>query len=456
MITILHLLVAALGLIIYYLRPRWLFLYWLIVLPFIKPILCFFTGINDMDEAHNMIFGGYFMHLNLIVLFDSIIFRRNRVPSLRGLLVTMAILVFYLFFQAMATNGGLQYAYYNIKDVLIAVLPLLILVVNKDTRPDIKELYFLVWVIIILESVAVLLNLYGIRFYVATYQYLLVYRETMMTGTFLTSQLFGNFMTTLYLYICIDFFSRRKISFTAFAVLSVLSLFCILSSGSKMCFLLSYAALVMATLLYQRKHFLLLLTILLIGYMGVISLQSFNGRDISSNEGVNRMVNGLAEFVQRKQGGYDDNSTFGISEKLLDAYFWETPLFGNGLSSNGNDYSYSINSGINEVNQLKADARLAFVIVDIGLFGLVFYLLFYLKVFKTIAGYLPKKIKKSLIIVFVYYLLFTITESGFWDAFAYPMVYIYYFAIIREYSQANKSCVHSYHSFKEMQLPRIV
>ena len=430
MITALHLIVAALGLIIYYVKPNWLFLYWMIVLPILKPILCIIAGANDLEEANSLIHGGYFMHLYLIVLLDSLMIRKKRFPLLPRFVAITTVLVLYLFIQAFVTDGGLLYAYYNIKSVLELALPFLILITNDKTRPPYKHLYLLVWCLVFVETGAVILNLAGIRFYVATYQHFLTNYEVMMTGTFLTSQLFGNFMTSLFLYICIDFFCRREMPLFAFLILATLSLFCVLSSGSKMCFVLSCSVLFVFIATFRKKHIVLLIFLILIGYLGISSLLSYNGKEISNNEGINRMVTGLADFTQRKKDGLDDNSTFGLSEKLLESYFWQSPLMGNGLSSKGNDYSYNINSKTNEVSHMKADARLAFVIVDIGLMGLLLYMLFFTEVFRVLRRYLPKQYKKSLPIVFLFYLLFSITESGFWDAFAYPLVYVFYFAFI--------------------------
>lgn len=433
--TLLQIAIAVIGLVVYYWRPRWLFLYWMITLPFLKPIVCLMAGVSDVEETSSLVHGGYFLYLYIWVVLDSLLLRRRRVPQMRTVYVMMAVLVFYFLFHAFATGGGLSTAYYNIKSVLEIALPLIVFSINPKTQPDIKELYGLIWILFIVETLAVIMNIMGFRFYAATYQHMIFYNETMMTGTFPFSQLFGNYITTVFLFICIDFFSTKRISSWAFLILSIMALFCILSAGSRMCISLAMIGIFLSVFIYQRHHRFLLATLIIGGYFGLTAIANFKGGDISSNEGINRIVNGLATFSQSQRGEVEDNSTVSLSSKLLESYFFKSPLIGNGISAEGNDYSLDIDSRTNDLRHMKADARLAFTLIDIGLIGLIIYLLYFHQIFKYMGLKMRPYYRKSLYVSFVFFLLFSITESGFWDAYAYPIVYIYYFALIKSFFQ---------------------
>jgi hypothetical protein len=193
---------------------------------------------------------------------------------------------------------------------------------------------------------------------------------------------------------------------------------------------LTVVSLLLSVFFYQKKHRMLYILSMMLAYLGFNALLSFRGGDISSNEGINRIVNGLSSFAQNKSSGMDDNSTVSLSEKLLDSYFYRSPLIGNGLSVKGDDYIFDIDSKTNSLRSLKTDARLAFVIIDIGLIGLFLYMLLFFQLFKYMGHYLTRKGRLSLIIVYIFFLVFSVTESGFWDAFAYPLIFVFYFALI--------------------------
>ena len=116
-------------------------------------------------------------------------------------------------------------------------------------------------------------------------------------------------------------------------------------------------------------------------------------------------------------------------ELAFDNYFYNSPLWGNGLSWKG-EYAYGDIDG-----NYKADARLAFVLVEFGIIGLLLFLFYFVKIFNATKRIVPITMKKSLLLVFVYFSIFTFTESGFFDLHCIPYLFIYYFSVKRFYNE---------------------
>ena len=105
-----------------------------------------------------------------------------------------------------------------------------------------------------------------------------------------------------------------------------------------MCFAIALMGLIVTVFFYQKKHRFLLAGMFIVGYLGLSFLANYKGGDISSNEGLNRIVEGLSSFTQSKKSGYDDESTMRLSQMVLEDYMSKTPIIGLGLSSQGDDF----------------------------------------------------------------------------------------------------------------------
>ena len=407
-------------------------LYWMVTYPILIPILCFICGISTDEDTYMVIhhFPGTFMYLNLWIFIDSVLLKGKKIQGLRSVFLTACILVvFYIYHTIALSINDFTYIYLNVKSVAVFVLSFLVLAINEQIRPDEKELNKLVSKLVIIQAVGVLLNFAGVRFYRATFTTVREAFEANYSGTFQSGQALGDFMAVLFLLVCYGFFYKKEISIWRFLLLSTLSMLCLVSAGSRMCFVIAILGLFMTVFLYQKKHRLTLISMLVIGYLGLSFLSNYTGGEISSNEGLNRIVEGLSSFTQAKKAGYEDNSTMHLSEVVLEDYISKTPIIGLGLSSQGDDFDV-ISGNVSTVKNLLADAHLAFMIIDIGVLGVFLYLLFFYQMFKYWGKRIPKEGIRTLFISFVFLLIFSITEEGFWDSKCFPIFLVYYFSLM--------------------------
>ena len=416
-------------------------LYWMITYPILIPILCFFCGISTDDDTYMVIhhFPGTFMYLNLWILIDSVLIRRKSFQGLNGLFIFGVLLCCFYIIQCIELSiDNFQYPYLRIKNVGVFILSFVVLAINEGIRPNNNELKKILVALIIIEAFGVLLNLMGLHFYRASFDTVRLAFEANYSGTFQSGQALGDFIAVLFLLLCYYFFYKKEIKSYFFFFLSLLSFFCLVSAGSRMCFAIALIGLFLTVFLYQKKHRLMLIGILAAGIIGLQFLSNYSGGDISSNEGLNRIVEGLSSFTQAKQSGDNDNSTMRLSEIVLEDYLDKTPLIGLGLSSQGDDLDV-ISGNASTVKNLMADAHLAFLIIDIGALGVVLYLLFFYQMFRYWGKHIPKEGVRTLVISYVFLLIFSITEEGFWDPKCFPIFLVFYFAIMTKTGTNKKS-----------------
>lgn len=417
------------GLWVYYKRPRWFFFYWMLTYPILMPVLCMLSGNKSIESTFSFVYKYplSFMYLNIWVLIDTIIIKGRNGAKIGNALLMLSILVIYFVIDSIVTKAGFTFAYSYIKGAVMSSMPIIILALNKSTRPLPKELNHMLFFLIIVESLAAILNIAGVRFYTATYQGH-ASQQSLMTGTYPSSQPFGNLIAILYLYICFEYFVKKTIEFKSFLTISVLSFFCIISSGSRMDFTIAVVSLILTIVLYKKKHILLYPSLLIVGYLGFSFLMSYSGNYGNTNGGVDRILLGLSSFTQARTAGEEDNSTLSLSEMLLETHFSKSPFWGNGLSTGEDEDSYSIDSNKSSMEVLKADARFAFLLIDIGIFGIFLFLIYFYSLYRVLIYYSPPNDRKAIYIAYIIYLLFSFTEQGFWDIHIFPYVFIYFFA----------------------------
>ena len=307
-----------------------------------------------------------------------------------------------------------------------------VMIMDERTRPKHKQLYSVVLLILVVEVVFVFLNYMGLRAYIAWYQMVIEFPEgaNLATGTFLGSPRLADYIATLFCFLCVDFFSRREIPGWHFLIICTICGICLLAAGNRMPLAVAVITFGLTVFLYGKQYKLLLIVLLILGYGGLSWLASYQGGDITENDGINRVVNGLTSFTQSKKDKDDDNSTVRLSEKLIEDYFWKAPVFGNGRACLGQG-AYPITDNVSDVSDFKADARLAFMLVEFGVIGLLLYFLVYSNIFKF---FLRKTLcvdKKKTIIIFSFFAIMSITAGGLWDQNIFPYTYLYFFALMQ-------------------------
>ena len=436
---VLGLLLPIIGLLVYIFKPKMLFIYWILVNPILCPVLCLAGGIYDLDGTVDFLstVPGYLSYLFIVIILLRFSKHQKSLYSLKKSLIILLILCFYFFFQSIITNFSLQYIYLNIKEAVFIILPLMVMIFDKRTIPDLKHVFVVVSFIAIVELLFVFLNSLGVRTYVAWYEHVLRTQEfeNLATGTFFNGAGLADWICVLFLFVSVDFFSRRVIPFKYFLTFTVVSSICLLAAGSRMPIVLTAISFTLLIFLYAKKYKFLFVFILLIAFGTLNWLGSYQGGEISKNDGVNRIVEGLTSFTQNKKNKEDDGSTVRLSEKLIDEYFYRAPLFGNGRESLG-DKAYSISDSLSEVTNLRADAHFAFMLVEFGIVGLLLYLLYFYNIFRDITRG-KQYAKKIVTVVFVSFTIFSITEGGLWDNSLFPYTYIYFLGLSESEGKLN-------------------
>ena len=344
------------------------------------------------------------------------------VVAIRDIFLAYSFLIFFFIIHAFVTHFDGPTFLDNIRVATYTILPLILLILDDKIIPKINELILVIVILIILQLLWCLLELNGI------YPYLVFYTpgyegisENLMPGTFPRFNAMTNFLTTIFLFLSIDYYLRKKIPLWIYSFIAVVVFVSILMSGSRMSLFL-YAFVFFSTILLYNRNKVQVLCVLTL--FVIVACFAVGSGFLSDNEGFERIVEGFTQFFNKK-----GETTASLSSYLIDNYFYNSPLWGNGLSWKG-EYAYGDIDG-----NYKADARLAFVLVEFGIIGLLLFLFYFVKIFNATKRIVPITMKKSLLLVFVYFSIFTFTESGFFDLHCIPYLFIYYFSVKRFYNE---------------------
>lgn len=440
MITFLGLLIPLVGLLIYFIKPNYLFIFWMMVYPLLCPIFCLLGGFNDLDSAQEFIYkvNGNIAYLYILLIFILFVKKNKRLSKAKGILQTLGLLcVFFIFHSALTYFSGIS-LYLNIKGALYLILPMLLLIMDERVRPKLKHLYVTAIIILLFQVVFVYLNFMGIRAYVAWYEYSMMFPEFMnlATGTFLQSNSMSDYVATIILFFTLEYWGRKELPGWQYAIIIILGGLCMLGAGSRMPIALTAIVFCAIVFVYGRKHLLLFITIAAISFGGLYWLGNYKGSELTKNEGVNRIIDGMTSFVQAKKTNSDDESTVRLSEQLIDEYFMQSPIIGNGRA-NVFENAYPLPGDLDTNLTFKSDARLAFMLVEYGVLGLSIYLMLYYNIFRYFRRRMPLSLRSAPYLAFFFFFVFSLTEGGLWDSTLFPYVYLYFFAIIRETSGDN-------------------
>lgn len=425
--------------VLYLIRPSWVLLLWLITTPLIAPFMVLFSGISDFKDQQVYvwaIWGIYNRAYLLIILLE--LFKKSKLPqNLKMIIVPGIILSGYLLIHNLVTHPDILGYFGQVLGLIYTVPPMIVLMMNKKAWPSMKGIYITLIAVYIIELIWLPLNSMGIYAYPAKYQemYTMPGELLFASGSFTRSNMLADYVSITYFFIMIDFFTRKSLSRIKFSIISIMAVVLLLSAGSKLPILVVVLGFMMCVLLF-RKDKTGVVFITLLAFAGLFYFLSTNTKEINSNnEGVNRIVEGMSTFVQAQKNKDDDNSTFSISNELLDRYFWNSPLIGNGYSYKGDDDAYPINKSGIDLNSLKADATFAYHLVEYGIIGTIFFMFFYYSVIKYTGAVLLYNRRKIVLAVFVFLLLFSATEGGLFNRSLYTYIYIFFFAFARCYKE---------------------
>lgn len=429
-------------LLVYFVRPSWVLLLWLITTPFLAPIMVLYSDISDFQDVQSYVWGIWGIYNRaylLIILFELFVRGSNLRGNFKPLLVPAAILAFYLTVHNLATYPNFMKIFGHYMGIIYTVPPLLALMLNKKMWPSFKSIFWVLIIVYLIEILWIPLNANGVYAYVARYQELLKGELLLTCGTFTRSNMLADYVAITYFFVMLDFFSRKTVSTFWFIVFSALAFVLLFSAGSKLPIVVVFAGLMMGVVLFKRDKMGVMFTSLVAFAGFLFLLNNYQNEIESDNEGLNRIVNGLGEFAQsQKSGGsIDDVSTFAISGEVIDRYFWNSPIFGNGNTYKYENIEDAYYVSIGEVN-LTADATFAYYLIEYGILGIIVFAFFYYNVIRCTCSIVPEQRKKLVLIIFTFLLLFSATEGGLFNKGLYTYVYMFLFAAARSYEEKSK------------------
>lgn len=422
-----RLLIIGVGLSLYFYKPKWVVIFWLLTIPILLPMFCLFGGVLSMDDVSGLYLSthGHFSILFFILIIIEVF--KNNLLKLPMVYISLVVLSLYFLIHNIITHFDASVVISNIFEATFVIFPLLYLKINKDNIPSLKLFISTLLFLIIFEFAFCVLNLVDI------YPYMAMYLDTsydklgvgvgLVKGTFVSANSLSDFITTLYLFISIDFFRRKFINVRFYLFVSILVFFIVLTAGIRTNLVLLFFILFSNFHFYGRFHKKLKMNTIILSIGLFFILISIRPSDFVENQGVIRMIDGFQSFFESKKG---EGSTTGMSTYLIDNYFWRSPIIGNGLSWRG-DGAYGTWGYINEISMFQSDSRLAFMLVEYGIVGVFLYLSYYICIIKSLVRKHYRR--KILYIILGYFILLTVTESGIFDKTLFPMVFFYLLAL---------------------------
>ena len=424
------------------------FLYWLIWEPIIFPVWCVLLKVLSRDdwflmlETERQLGKWYFLVLIIISILNG---KKIKIPSF--VLITVIILILYLVIHDLNTGTeDLGMLRGNILEVVTPLFPFLLLNINRDVIPQCKKLYLVILILIVLEFAFSILNLNGIYAYLTFYipyhtvsetgALITGFDDSLVSGTFGRYNVLANFLTTVYLYYSILYFFDAEFSKRKYYLFSFLILYVIFLTGARisvLMFIYSYGICCFLTWRKHKKELLYSLIVALFLMTSFFVLSEFVLNNTES-EGIKRNVEGFVHLFESANGETD--STFDLSIYLIDNYFYRSPIIGNGLAWKG-AFAYG-NFGVCTLANFAADAHVAYLLVEFGVIGFLFYMVYYYSYLKTLKYKKPIVSKKKLNIIFLYYFLLTVTENGFFDRMFFIYAFIFSFCFLETTNNYQK------------------
>lgn len=417
---LISILLLLLGLLIYKFKKSLLFIYILAIPVIVIPILIVTFSISSYEESNDLYFYtdriiGYMCIIILLLEWKFNLWTK------KVLIPIIAISIYFIFHNSFA-----KFDFFiireNIYNILFTAFPAMILFVNDKFHPKKKELILFINFIISIECIFCILNTFGI--YVYPQSKYINFSEHLISGTFPRYNHLTNYLTTIYLFVAIEYFSEKYINKKSFYILTFIIGTIVTFSGSRFSLLIFFTTLGMSYYIFSKKNkLIIIITIVSLVICGLLYLKKGETATISEADqatGLERNILGLSTLVQTDIE--ESGSTLAMSLYLLTQEF-NNPLFGNSYGHlRENAYIFS-NWATQET--FYADARIAYIIVEFGIVGLLLYIWVYYTIFKCIIQYTKIQYTKKILICVFYLLLGSITEGMLFTNVLTTMIYLY-------------------------------
>ena len=257
-----------------------------------------------------------------------------------------------------------------------------------------------------------------------------------MCGTFRATSTFANFLCDCFAICATYYFCKSRLSLKSLFILGS-TLVIILFAGIRASLLLSLVILTILMVKYKQRRSISLIIILMIV---VFLLGGVSFDYISNLRSVNFEAGGAARsltlFNSFRISALEEQTTFAMSVEML-PYALSNPLFGIGLHYRG---GYLLNLwGVSLEEFSTTDAMLLFEIAEIGIIGMIIYLLpllYFIKKSRELGANMF-----NYVLLFIIMLLSTIVDAGL---MTYNYLLLFYFAVVFFIDNPEKKKAYKY------------
>ena len=386
-----------LGVIIHFLNDK-AYLYYFLILYFFVPF--FISLFLNLSEEDNQVLTNY-SPLFLIPIF-LIELVKNRFKIINGVPFICFVILF-VYIIAGAIFHGAPTGEYILHFLVSFVIPLFCLSNLFFWSPPEPQVLskFIVCIL-------------GINLVLAFLQYfggfmVLGFKEDSVSMSGISGTLSGG--NTFAFYLLLFFFylllREKQITQTAKWCLIIAIVTAILLTGVRTYLLCAIIFIPLCLLLKREENFnpFVVLIVLLMIALPLILLSRSNSSGYGTNDAENavqRQVYGLSTFAKGESA--DERSTLFLSLYVFTDYFIHNPFFGQWLLYTNESYNL-----VSPANNNVMDAGIAVYLSDIGIVGMLLYILFQIK---TLLWQTDNKLRKYVILLYLYILLTTDTDIG--------------------------------------------
>ena len=426
---VLYIILVIIGFAIYFVKPKYFFLYWLSIQPYILPIffVLFESEFTPVQDNFLPLYFDFPDKLSTLMIFLFILsyLRNGRdVKSFKFLRLPLILLISFMLFQNILVGFNLYALYANIKVILLSLAPLALLIVDERLRPSRESLFHFISVFVFVQSLFCLLNFSGISIYGDVTG---GFDEHLICGTFTRYNHMANYLAIFFFILTYECFGRRGIGRKKYFMLSSIIGLLIVLSGSRMTLLLFGFTAYFFFCLFQSKK-VVVATFLMSAYLFsslIIGNDNFYGEVADEGTGLERNLIGVIDLANSDD--ITEGNTLSMSAKIF-LFYYKSPLMGNGKAFRPEFYYGHPTDTYNNEGIFRTDARLAFMFVEYGVMGLGLLLLMFAYIFRGCYLFSEEKSKALYWGAGVYFLLFSITDNGFWDYLIFSSVLIYVFS----------------------------
>lgn len=434
MTSVILLFLLLIGVALYFAKPKLFFLYWMGIQPYILPVFFFLFEDSLMPLDENYLPNLYFHYPNTLCSLMLLLFcvsyakNNNRIYSFKIVMRPLSFLVLFLIIQNFVVGFRVGTLYANLINVLWNIAPFLLLLIDKRVRPSRDSFIHFVACFVYIQLFFCTLNLFGIRLYGEVTG---IFDDSLICGTFARYNHMTNYLSIFFFVFSYEYYVCRRISPKLYYLMAFLIGLLIVLSGSRMNFILFAFTAYFFFCILNGKKTVITLSLIFLSLFGtyVINNDKFYGQEADDGTGLERNVIGIIDLANSDD--LSEGSTLSLSVYLLMDLF-ESPIIGNGKAYRGGDNFYGHPKDIlNEVTY-RTDARLAFMLVDYGVVGLFLFLLLFVSLYRYC--FLYSKIKNKYFYggAFLYFVLFSLTDNGFWDYLVFSILFVYAFSVENE------------------------